>query len=157
MALDRCIIHIHHYGVIWNIFTALKVFCASPSHLPIPLLLLQKNPGNHRSCYCLRGSLYSILKYVWIQAGSLIRPEDNRGSTYRWISYVCIRWDSTQAKLTGGSRALVGSDWPLSLCCEPPPSGQCHLVHRPPAPGPSGLPSSQGQHPEHSCLLFLWT
>lgn len=35
MALDECMTCIHHFGIV-QLFTALKILCAPPSHLPTP-------------------------------------------------------------------------------------------------------------------------
>ena len=40
MDLNKCIVtDIHHYSSIQNIFTALKILCALPVHLSLPLPL----------------------------------------------------------------------------------------------------------------------
>ena len=82
-----------------------------------------------------------------------------------------IKLRVNSSKDSGGLSALVCLDWPLCLCCGFPGTrssssvpwsstgdhGQCHLIHGPSDCSAFGAPSSQGQHPEHSCLLFIRT
>ena len=61
MGLDKCIMTcIHHYSIMQNSFTALKILCAPPIH---PHLF--PSPDNYLSFYCLHSFAFSRMSCSW--------------------------------------------------------------------------------------------
>ena len=64
MDVDKCITAcVHHYSIVQNSFTALKIICAPPIHPSFPPNFWQ--PQNHRSFYCLHSFAFSRMSYSW--------------------------------------------------------------------------------------------